>query len=566
MATFSLTRVDVFPDGTSVGAYPAANWSQAQLPPSGAPQGSSTATATMTSGTASFTGLADGTRYYFGAQVSGTWRYVTGVSSPASAESRVLAADYGVSLLATAAVNKAAIDAAIAAAVAKATAFGTGVATVELPIGVILTTGGHSDGGANVCIIGHGPGRTYLQCTTAPVGDIFTLNGTRSRIEGLTIDGSRQGTTADCLVLNGGYTVARNVDLYNAGRNGLTLGKSGTAANGCVLEELRIRYCKAYGIQTVANGYCFDGRWNSIDIGQSGKSGVKLDSGGQNLVNVHVWGSGVESDQDGTDSSGFYLNSSHNNLSNCQSETNNSYGVLCNGVGNNWQGGSIWGNYLSAVAHGGSSQRMALAGAAIYDNVVKNTAGSSGSANAAVKNGSLYFSMVHCYIYDDAAAVAAGSYGWTPAFPFPGRGAQKTQGVAYAETGAYHSTIVGNTMRAEDTAASSWGFTNSDPRGVFENNYLGVAGINMPSVASAATITIPVEARNKALKVTGTTGITSIAAGRPGDRISLVFAASLTVTDGSNLKLAGNFSATADSTLRLLTDGTNWYEESRSLN
>lgn len=78
MASFPLTRVDRFPDGTSVGAYPASGWSQASLPPSGAPPVSATATATMTSGTASFTGLADGTAYFFGASVSGTWRYVRG--------------------------------------------------------------------------------------------------------------------------------------------------------------------------------------------------------------------------------------------------------------------------------------------------------------------------------------------------------------------------------------------------------------------------------------------------------------------------------------------------------
>lgn len=67
--------------------------------------------------------------------------------------------------------------------------------------------------------------------------------------------------------------------------------------------------------------------------------------------------------------------------------------------------------------------------------------------------------------------------------------------------------------------------------------------------------------------VIGTTGITSITAtGHSGAVITLVFAAALTVTDGSNLKLASSFTATADDTLTLACDGTNWYEVARSVN
>ena len=40
----------------------------------------------------------------------------------------------------------------------------------------------------------------------------------------------------------------------------------------------------------------------------------------------------------------------------------------------------------------------------------------------------------------------------------------------------------------------------------------------------------------------------------------------LTFTDGSNLKLAGNFVTTADDTITLAYDGTNWYEICRSVN
>ena len=46
----------------------------------------------------------------------------------------------------------------------------------------------------------------------------------------------------------------------------------------------------------------------------------------------------------------------------------------------------------------------------------------------------------------------------------------------------------------------------------------------------------------------------------------MIFDDVLTVTDGGNLKLAGNFVTALGSTITLVCDGTNWYEISRSAN
>lgn len=84
-------------------------------------------------------------------------------------------------------------------------------------------------------------------------------------------------------------------------------------------------------------------------------------------------------------------------------------------------------------------------------------------------------------------------------------------------------------------------------------------------VASAAAIAIPLGQR--VVVISGTTGITSITAtGHSGAVVVLVFQGALTVTDGSNLKLASSFTTTADDTLTLACDGTNWYETARSVN
>lgn len=85
------------------------------------------------------------------------------------------------------------------------------------------------------------------------------------------------------------------------------------------------------------------------------------------------------------------------------------------------------------------------------------------------------------------------------------------------------------------------------------------------AVASAAALPVPT---GRVFHVTGTTNITSITSTnfQAGVAITMIFDGVLTVTDGNNLKLAGNFVTAADSTLSLVYDGTNWYETGRSTN
>lgn len=104
--------------------------------------------------------------------------------------------------------------------------------------------------------------------------------------------------------------------------------------------------------------------------------------------------------------------------------------------------------------------------------------------------------------------------------------------------------------------------TSNAPRVVFRNNVPAVTTALEQSVVATTALTIPYQGEYVA--VTGDTGITSIDAAPKGRRITLVFAGTPTVTDGSNLKLAGNFVSTANDTLSLISDGTNWIETSRS--
>lgn len=93
MPSAKTTRVDVFPEGTTVNAYLASNWSQAQLPPSGAPQGASSGSAAMTGGVATITGLLEDRAYYLYALVGGEHRYVRQVVDSVSSLAAQLSYD-----------------------------------------------------------------------------------------------------------------------------------------------------------------------------------------------------------------------------------------------------------------------------------------------------------------------------------------------------------------------------------------------------------------------------------------------------------------------------------------
>lgn len=95
---------------------------------------------------------------------------------------------------------------------------------------------------------------------------------------------------------------------------------------------------------------------------------------------------------------------------------------------------------------------------------------------------------------------------------------------------------------------------------------------NITSVASyiASATTLTVDHNLRFALIAGSTGITSIvtdtAKYERGRKLDLLITGSLTVTDGSNLILNGNLSATNGTMLSLVSENGYWYEVSRSVN
>lgn len=90
----------------------------------------------------------------------------------------------------------------------------------------------------------------------------------------------------------------------------------------------------------------------------------------------------------------------------------------------------------------------------------------------------------------------------------------------------------------------------------------------LPLLGAAVVAAAAITPTGASFHVTGNTNITSMVGTNltPGQVIRIIFDGTPTFTDGNNLKIAGNLVATADDTITLLWDGSNFYELARAVN
>lgn len=138
-------------------------------------------------------------------------------------------------------------------------------------------------------------------------------------------------------------------------------------------------------------------------------------------------------------------------------------------------------------------------------------------------------------------------------------------------TGGDHSTFTVTNNKVFTTLLYGFRMDTTVALREYRDNFFNGASVATfndplpPVIASAATLVIPQGVTFAT--VSGTTSITTITGnGHGGKTITLAFQGALTVTDGSNLRLAGNFITTADDTITLACDGATWYEVARSVN
>lgn len=85
----------------------------------------------------------------------------------------------------------------------------------------------------------------------------------------------------------------------------------------------------------------------------------------------------------------------------------------------------------------------------------------------------------------------------------------------------------------------------------------------LSEVASAENVTLP---NGSVIKLTGAAEVKKIAPAAAGTVVVLIITATAKLVDGENLKLSAAGPVTADDTITLCSDGTNWYETARSVN
>lgn len=458
--------------------------------------------------------------------------------------------------------DTAAINAALAA-LPTADVFGTVTRVLYLPAGRYITSGGHVFPNRTL-VRGDGRHITSIYAKAGSTSDLLTFSAAHSGIDHLTVDGARSGATTagDAVVLNGAYGFVNQCTIANAPGNGVSIGKA-TGAIACMVSNTYVLNCKGYGIRVFA-GTSTDGIFSDLDIGPSGLSGVRLDAPAQNLVNVHSWGSGIES---ATDRSGFYVTTDACHFSNCESETNRAHGWFFEGAGrgNALTGCYAWGNNANGV-YVFQGVSGAISGCTIYNNGVNNTTASSAVSFAGILlDNAAGWAVSGNNIYDTAGAIPAGKYSLTPSFPYNGRSAGRTQTNAYAETGAsnYHC-LAGNVMRSEQTFTGTAVVVVGNDE-VWGENQLGNQAA--PTLAAAATVFPRPHCRMQ--KITGADTISTLYAYSAGREITLL---SIDVAPGAiahgtgNIRLSGgvNWTPTQNDTLTLITDGTTWFEVART--
>ena len=111
------------------------------------------------------------------------------------------------------------------------------------------------------------------------------------------------------------------------------------------------------------------------------------------------------------------------------------------------------------------------------------------------------------------------------------------------------------------------GSIRKDTAGIIvKDNISNRTGIELLTPAATLTLYNAYQSDDRFYKFYTGVNITSIVATRPNHEVTFIFTGVCTVIDGSNLKLNGNFSGTADDVLKLVCDGTDWFEVSRSAN
>jgi hypothetical protein len=277
---------------------------------------------------------------------------------------------------------------------------------------------------------GDGAGSVRILAASDDDEALISLTHTGSSVTGLEIDGS--GASGPLISVDASYCTVGNIIARNAGDAAIAVGAGGKAIVNTI-HDVVIRSARTYGIHTSTAHPSTDCLISSVDVGRSGSSGLRFDSGGQVVTGVHSWASGRRS-QDSQH--GFEIYGKYCQLDNCQGETNAGAGLLIAGtaLSTTVSGGRFWGNGGAGID--GGADRVALSGASIYRNGWGSPSGDVARTSGVTNRGGQNWRVSALNIWDDDQPVPALDATSREPNRISGRQSGPTQSCAFSDLGS----------------------------------------------------------------------------------------------------------------------------------
>lgn len=395
--------------------------------------------------------------------------------------------------------------------------------------------------GSGVAIRGMGMGRTTLKLADGADVNIFAATGISNfTLSDLTLDGNKANQSAGNGIDFSGATncVFRNVEFKNMFGNGLIL-QSTSVDN--IVEGCRFSGCDSHSVslsaahRTVVRGnIMLDSGLAGVNLGNCTYCIVE-----GNVIHNSVQGTNGYAGVRLTGTGGVYNRVANNDIARFSRGVFNIANAYTSIIGNMIDECDAQGILVQTNA----DNTQPLHYSTILGNTIRLPGGGgvSGSTAGIQLNGSDRNVVIGNIILDVNGnmeyAILVDTNTWG---------------------NAVDNEIHGNWMSGWQTADVSASLPDRNRLGPNMRSSFNTA------ISSAGTITLP--STGEVFEVTGTTNISTINGGWRGRIVTLVFADVLTVNDGSNLKLNGNFTTSADDTLTLAYVNSNWYEIARSGN
>lgn len=394
-------------------------------------------------------------------------------------------------------------------------------------------------------------------------------------------------------------SMVRDVVVFSCTGDGITLEGVASNAGSMFIDNCWVNACNGHGIVITGPHGAVSLTRNTVETIPAGKAGIYLDGTAGGIVDAGVWIRDTHIEVLAAGAQGILVEDSNNvlidglrffgsagtgDLIKITGLVADSYNITCRDIYsrfaavantiNDVTNGVTLANevpYYSTAPHRINAAITALSTLDLTGNLTArgaaNTFGTAGVAQSTtIGGGASNAAQADLFIN-------AGSTGATKARINLQRNAQTDLLFQIDGTLEYmqarHNFQFGTTAGAQTALLTSTGLLRIGSSGT-PTSHLEVAGAiisnQCPTLPDNTTPTVA-DVNVCKCSPAGATTITNFTNGQTGQIIYIIFTnANATLSDAGSLKLNGGFTSTADDTMTLVYDGTNWFELARSVN